>query len=77
MRKQAKDGLFPTIFLGERSELREKYGLESLAIGYPAACCCWKFSGAVLLMKHYVLLGPELSRDYFSKSTKSLWRVAA
>jgi hypothetical protein len=27
LRKQAKDGLFPHIFHGERSELREKYGL--------------------------------------------------
>jgi hypothetical protein len=27
IRKQAKDGLFSAIFHGERSELREKYGL--------------------------------------------------
>ena len=28
IREQAMDGLFPTIFHGERSELREKYELD-------------------------------------------------
>ncbi len=28
MKKEAMDGLFLTIFHGERSELREKYGLD-------------------------------------------------
>jgi hypothetical protein len=30
MKKEAMDGLFLTIFHGERSELREKYGLVSV-----------------------------------------------
>jgi hypothetical protein len=32
IRKQATHGLFPSIFRGERSELREKYGLGALRV---------------------------------------------
>ncbi len=36
MKKKAMDGFFLTIFHGERSELREKYGLARCAVCGPA-----------------------------------------